>query len=105
MQNRNSKSQSLPSASLVQNGFLLGDVDLKALKLICSNDDLRKWMTEPFSVGDHTASTNGWSLLVVEKKSDYPDMSDKTKVFILRNFVLQTNLKLQKSKMRLIKFL
>lgn len=76
--NNEQKAQSLPSASLVQNG-VLGDVDLKALKLICSNDDLRKWMTEPFSVGNHTASTNGWSLLVIEKKSDYPDMSEKTK--------------------------
>lgn len=76
--NNEQKAQSLPSASLEQNG-MLGDVDLKALKLICSNDDLRKWMTEPFSVGNHTASTNGWSLLVVKKKSDYPDMSEKTK--------------------------
>lgn len=76
--NNEQNPQQLPSASLVQNG-MLGDVDLKALKLICSNDDLRKWMTEPFSVGNHTASTNGRSLLVVEKKSDHPDMSEKTK--------------------------
>lgn len=76
--NNEQKAQSLPSASLVQNG-LLGDVDMKALKLMCSDDELREWMTKPFSVGNHTASTNGWSLLVVEKKSDYPDMSEKTK--------------------------
>lgn len=78
MQNRNSKVEDSTSASLVQNG-VLGDVDLKALKLICSKDDSRRWMMEPFSVGNHTASTNGWSLLVVEKESGYPDMSDKIK--------------------------
>lgn len=76
--NKEQKADLLPSASLVQNG-VLGDVDLKALKLICSNDNLRKWMTEPFSVGNQTCATNGWSLLVVDKKSNYPDMSEKTK--------------------------
>jgi len=78
MQNRNSRVENGTSASLVQNG-LLGDVDMKALKLMCSDDELREWMTKPFSVGNQTCATNGWSLLVVDKKSDYPDMSDKTK--------------------------
>jgi hypothetical protein len=78
MMNNEQKAQSLPSASLVQNG-LLGDVDMEVLTLLCSDDDLRKWMTEPFSVGNQTCATNGWSLLVVDKKSDYPDMSEKTK--------------------------
>ena len=76
--NNEQKAQSLPSASLVQNG-VLGDVDMEVLTLLCSDDDLRKWMTKPFSVGNQTCATNGWSLLVVDKKSDYPDMSEKTK--------------------------
>ena len=78
MQNRNSKVENGTSASLVQNG-VLGDVDMEVLRLICSDDDLREWMTKPFSVGNQTCATNGWSLLVVDKKSDYPDMSEKTK--------------------------
>jgi len=41
--NNEQKAQSLPSASLVQNG-LLGDVDMEVLTLLCSDDDLRKWM-------------------------------------------------------------
>jgi len=65
--NNEQKAQSLPSASLVQNG-LLGDVDMEVLTLLCSDDDLRKWMTEPFSVGNQTCATNGWSLLVVDKR-------------------------------------
>jgi len=51
----------------------------KIHKRFISEDAMRVWMRKSFNVGNKTASTNGWVLVVTPKIDDYEDYSHMVK--------------------------